>query len=108
MAIHGALPRSATIHDDPFESIFRKALSEISARYSPGALRYGERRFPQLKREIKEIEGTLNQMWRSGQRDKSEKDRLKKNLREFRDVLKRWYYLNLRVIESCRSRRKQV
>jgi hypothetical protein len=48
MAIHGALPRSATIHDDPFESIFRKALSEISARYSPGALRYGERRFPSV------------------------------------------------------------
>ena len=88
------------IHDDPFESIFRKALSEISARYSPRALRYGERRFPSVKKEIEEVEERLNRIWKSGSRDEEV-------LKEFRDLLKRWYHLNLRIIENCRRRKQR-
>ncbi len=87
------------IHDDSFESIFRKALSEISARYSPGALRYGERRFPSVKKEIEEVEGRLNRIWKSGSGDEEA-------LKEFRDLLKRWYHLNLSIIENYRRRKR--
>lgn len=82
---------------DPFGALFLRALSEISARYAGGALRYGERKFPQTMIEIKKIEEMLNAMWRSGD---------EKSLKEFRDALKRWYHLNLMVIENYRSRRK--
>ena len=94
------------IHDDPFESIFRKALSEISARYSPGALHYGERRFPSVKREIEEVEERLNRIWKSGSRDVGIDSYREEVFKEFRDLLKRWYHLNLRIIENYRRRKR--
>lgn len=82
---------------DPFSVLFLRSLSEISVRYAGGALRYGERKFPRTIIEIRRIEEMLNTMWRSGE---------EKSLKEFRDALKKWYHLNLMVIENYRSRRK--
>ena len=82
---------------DPFSDLFLRVLSEISVRYAGGALRHGERKFPRTIIEIRRIEEVLNTMWRSGE---------EKSLKEFRDALKRWYYLNLMVIENYRSGRK--
>ena len=100
--------------DDPFESIFRKALSEISARYIPGVLRYGERSFPSVKKEIKEVEERLNRIWKSGSRDVGIPVRQaggdssrEEALKEFRDLLKRWYHLHMRIIESYRARKRR-
>jgi hypothetical protein len=82
---------------DPFSALFLRALSEISVRYASGALRHGERKFPRATIEIKKIEEMLNTMWRSGDEEA---------LKEFRDALKRWYHLNLMVIENYRSGRR--
>lgn len=82
---------------DPFSALFLRALSEISARYVGGAFRHGERKFPRTIIEIKKIEEMLNTMWSSGE---------EKSLKKFRGVLKRWYRLNLMVIENYRSGRR--
>jgi len=82
---------------DPFSVLFLRTLSEISVRYAGGALRHGERKFPRTTIEIKKIEEMLNTMWRSGDEEA---------LKEFRDALKKWYHLNLMVIENYCSGRK--
>ena len=74
--------------------MFNKALVAINDRYIPGALRYGERMLPSVVKEISNLEAEINEVWRSNR---------KENLEEFRKLLKRWYFLNLQIIEKYKK-----
>jgi len=79
---------------DPFGEVFNKALVAIGNRYVPGSFHYGERMLPSVVKEISELEIKLNEIWKSNRKD---------SLEEFRGLVKRWYLLNLSVIERYKK-----
>jgi len=90
--------------DDPFESAFKKAIRAIDARYLPGALLYGEKRLASTKREILAVEEKLDKIWRQNRGANGKKEAVA----EFRSLLKRWYFLNLEIIEKYRTQDRQA
>lgn len=84
------------IEEDPYGALFHKALKAIEERYVSGAFRYGERKFSSEIKEILLIEDKLNGMWKKNNVDKD-------SVKEFRELLKRWYYLHLNMIEKYKK-----
>lgn len=77
---------------DPFAEMFRKAVDELNGRYIEGTIAHIRKHHPDLYRKSNEAEDRLNDAWKAGLQGKAE-------IEEFREVLKRWYYLHLRGIE---------
>ncbi len=84
--------------ENQFEVTFRKAVSAIEKEYVPGALRFAGRNLPSVKREILLIEDNLSRVWKLGKENPS-----KQAITEFRRLLRRWYRLNLWVIERYKE-----
>lgn len=80
-----------------YEETFKKALIAIEKKYVKGGLCFGEKRFPSIKKEIFSIEDKLNEIWKRNHGN---------GLKEFRELLKRWYFLNLKMIEEYKKHLK--
>jgi len=79
---------------DPFGEIFNKALVAIEKRYIAGSISYGERMLPSIVKEILSLEAKINEVWKRNR---------KEDIDEFRELLKRWYFLNLSIIEKYKK-----
>ncbi len=86
-------------HEDPFASMFEKAIMAINSRYIPGSLEYGRRAFPSIYGEIEWLEKHLNKIWMRGSENGH-------SLRDFRNILRRWYQLHLTLIEKYKKQGK--
>lgn len=81
---------------DSYEEIFIKAVNAIAVRYEAGALDYAYKRLPSIVKEIHVVEDKLNRIWKNGQNEKD-------GIRKFRELLKRWYFLHLKIIEKYKE-----
>jgi hypothetical protein len=90
---HCDLEEKITNHD-AFGEVFDKARVAIGCRYIPGSIPYGKRMLPSVVKEISKVELKLNEIWKSNR---------KESLEEFRGLIKRWYLLNLSIIEEYRK-----
>lgn len=81
---------------DIYEETFRKAVIAVGKHYVRGALYYGEKTFPSLMKEIFSIEDKLNEIWKKNHTDEN-------GVKEFRELLKRWYFLHLNIIEKYKK-----
>lgn len=79
--------------EDPFEALFKKAVTEINRRYVEEAIddcTCDEHR--ELYEKTNGAEDRLNEVWKAGLEGKA-------TLQEFREALKEWYQLNVKGIE---------
>ncbi|MFH0926827.1 MAG: hypothetical protein V1872_14550 [bacterium] len=75
-----------------FAEIFNKAVDAINKRYIDGTFDYINKFKPDLYQEIKEADDNMNARWKEGLQGKSSID-------DFREALKKWYFLNLKAIQ---------
>jgi len=77
---------------DLFAEMFKKAVDELNRRYIEGTIDYIRKRHPDLYQKTNEIEDRLNEVWKAGFQGKA-------GIEKFRNILKEWYFLNLKTIE---------
>jgi len=82
--------------EDPFEDLFKKAVDEISKRYEEGTLEYIRENSRSLYDDIDQAEDRLNEVWKAGLNGST-------SLEEFRGILKRWYLLHIKAIETYKE-----
>lgn len=86
---------------DPFAEMFKKAVDELNRKYIGGTINHIRKHHPGLYQRTKEVENQLNEIWKKG---------LKRNAtpEDFRDVLKEWYLLHTKSIETYKNERKEI
>lgn len=89
------------IGEGPFEDLFKKAVDEINKRYPEGTLEHIKLNHRRLYDDIDRAEDRLNEVWKAGLNGGA-------SLKEFREVLKRWYLLHIKAIEIYRDESKEV
>ncbi|NQT82028.1 hypothetical protein HQ563_03335 [bacterium] len=75
----------ASQQPEVFRDMFLKAADDLNRRYARGTDEYVREHNPELRKR-------LNEVWIAGRQGKA-------GLEDFRDVLKRWYFLHLRAGE---------
>ena len=80
----------------PFADMFQKALTAISKKYQEGTMEHVKLHHPDLFKEIGEAEAAVDTLWRQGLAGKT-------TLAEFREVLLKYYKLNLKAIDLVRT-----
>lgn len=79
----------------PFGSMFEKAVAAINKKYQEGTMEHIRLHHPEIFKEIGEAEAAVDTAWQRGLAGKA-------TLQEFREVLLKYYKLNLKAIDLVR------
>jgi len=83
-------------NEDPFETLFKKAVDVISRRYRAGTIEYIREHHRSLYEQTDQAEERLNEVWKAGLEGEA-------TLEEFRGTLIKWYSLHIEGIEICKD-----